>query len=226
MKTKLIALAVASTMLTACMGTNPPKADSAPTRALTQNESTVNTMPLWFSNGTPATAEYMYTAGTAVSKDLSMSVQKATLDAQAKVAEFIRADVDSYTKSHKQDVNGAYTENTEILVRKLVNEIQLSRGTVTQKVVQAENGGFRTYVQIRYSAPNIERAIAATGTYNGPTARELKLEADLDQRKADQRKVPQSAAVVKPIADGGIVIRGTEASPNSAPLNLDSKEEN
>jgi len=222
MKTKLIAVAVAAVMMTACASNPAPKVDPVQAMRTAEAKAVLDTAPSWYMNGTPATADHMFTAGTAVSRDLSMAVKKATMDAQAKIAEYIRADVDAYTKVHKQDVNGAYNENTEVLVRKLVNEIQLSRGTVVQKVAYSEAGSFRVYVQIRYPAPNIERAVAATNTYDGPTARERKLEAELNQRKEEARKAKE----VAPVDVGGIVIKGIEASPESKPLNLDSKEEN
>ena len=253
MKKTTISMLVVSVLSAACASNEvKPVATVAPPppapKVLTATEATVAGVPSWFVAPPADTEQHMFVAGTAVSRDLSMAVQKATLDAQAKVAEHIRADVDSYIKSHTQDVNGAFNENVERVVRKLTSEVQVSRGVPVQKVVLPEGNTFRVYVQMRYPAPNVDRAVQALNGYEGATTREKALEQELDARKNElkaERKrsveakvsTPSGASaslavksepVVAPVADAsGIIVRGVEASPNSKPLNIgdDAKEE-
>lgn len=235
MKARIIAVAIAAVFVTACTS-NEPKPSPEYQQQTKQVTATLGSIPAWYEQA-GKDGQYYYTSGTAVSTDLAMSMSKAKLDAQAKVAEHIRADVDSFTRQHQLDENDVASNRTEILIQKLVADVQLSRGVVSNRVVLQEGNKFRTYVQLRFPAPNIERAIQSVNGYEGASPRERAMERDLEQLKQDKRRrdADRSAAVVSPIAsvearplpdNSGIVIRETRAAPDSKPLGVaDASEE-
>lgn len=224
----------------------PPPPPSTPTRVVSTQETVLSNVPAWFLEPQASDGEWVYVVGTGVSRDLSMSLQKARLEAQSRVAESVEANIDILTKSYKNDTGpvSAVTESTEVIVRKLVDSIVISKGQMVNKVIVPEGNAYRAYVKMRYP-------IAATASKTVTTTPMQAAESDLDRLKSERaasnkapkvvvnnnvsadnpvtviNNVPTARVAARPLdgsqpGDTGIIIRGTRATESSAPLGVDS----
>ena len=89
-----------------------------------------------------------------------MSNEKASLDAQRKLAEKINGVVSALVKSAKTD-NGGDTgvEITTMSVKKLIINTSISGFHVEDSKVVAENKSYRTFVLIRYPIGDANRIL-------------------------------------------------------------------
>ena len=94
-----------------------------------------------------------YFAGTAVSRDLSMANEKAKLDAERKLANFLEGRVKTMTRQYKVDGGNAdqnlYAEKTEIVAVKAAKASIAGSQRVNIKVYQ-EGNLFRVYVLMKF----------------------------------------------------------------------------
>lgn len=247
MKTKLIVAAISAVSLSACMS-NPPKAPSGPVTLTppTVTKEQVSKIPKWFirpANPEPGT---LTAAGTGISRDLSTSLNKAKLDAQVKLADKLKAEVDSLVRDYKRETNDEFGQSYEQLSRKIIDSVRLAGYTVINQEVQPENGMYRSYIQLRYNMDEAERILqrqSASLTARKVAAAAAKAEQDLDNIKARNRAAEDAeiaalgpkpvnnrptATVNKVQNNSGIVVRATEASEHSQPLTIgdDAAEEN
>lgn len=229
MNMSLIIAVAAAFAVTACGSKEVrPKSETAVTPPATI--TAVNTViPAWYLATPPADSEAISVAGTGISRDLSMSVQKALLDAQNHIADRIAAEIDALTKSYRQDVgpNAGLSENTEQLVRKLVADIRVSGYSITNKAVLSEGQAYRTFIRLRYPTTDLYREVLrSNGTPHESRVDELGRE--LDSRKRPQRRSADpspegtSTSLVTPVTepDTGLVIRRSFTNEK-----LDSAEE-
>jgi len=258
----VVGIATAALFLSACGTTNvkptqevaPPAPPAPPPKVLVPQEAVLANVPAWFLATQAVDGDWLLVVGTGVSRDLNMALKKAKLEAQSQLAGRIATEIDSITKSYKKDAGPdvEFVESTEAFVRKLVEEVKISGGQVTNKVVVPEGRAYRAYVQIRYPIANAVSKVAKMG----PAV----LEEELNARRASRNQgvnvkientgsgnvsktseprvvvnntvgggsVSDPGATVTPIDDSGIVVRGTRATETSGPLNLsgDELEEN
>lgn len=155
MKTKLIAIAVLSATLAAC-STTPnvvKEAREAERIAAKQVEKAIDRSPSWYLKPPETTREVVFVTGTSTSNNMSMSRNKAILDAQAQLADQLNALVSGMTKQYMRDagVNTTATvEDTEMLTRKLIAEANVAGYRVEKIEVYPEGRFFRTYVMLAY----------------------------------------------------------------------------
>ena len=206
----------------AACGTTEVKPTSEATKSVQPSTaSVVSNLPVWYVDDKSPDPDAFFVVGTGVSRDLGMSIEKATLDAQNHIADRIAAEVDAFTKSYKQDVGTASDihENTEQIVRKLVSEVDVSGYTVTNKKIIAEGSAFRTYIQLRYI-----RHTALGSAVRAVESREAALSKELDERKQLRKRDQVAKAPVKArptaLSQTDIVIKETLASPECKPLGL------
>lgn len=142
----ILALSLASSaMLTGCGSTPTQYAPltAAPTEVISNT-------PKWYIKPPASTMEYIYVAGSAISRDMSMSVQKAHLDAESHLAQKVEGVVSTMIKEYKRDVGDQFSSNTEVITNKVAANV-MTIGSVTEdQIVRAEGGGFRTYVLLKY----------------------------------------------------------------------------
>jgi hypothetical protein len=147
-------------------------------------------IPVWYLK--PPTQEgFIYGTGTAVSRDLEMSKEKALTLAQGKVAEAIGGKVSKQTRVFRADTGSSVVENSKSVIRKSTSNVDFMGTEVQDIVVKLEpNGNFRTYVLV----------VLPLGENN--LARKQKLEEEMtksmmandkDDFEAEEKPAPQSS---------------------------------
>lgn len=155
MKIKLITIACLAAALAACSTTpNVVKEAREAERAATkQVEKAIAQAPGWYVQPPETTKEVVFVTGTSSSNNMSMSRNKAILDAQSQLADQLNALVSGMTKQYVRDagVNTTSTvEDTEMLTRKLVAEANVAGYRVEKIEVYPDGRHFRTYVMLAY----------------------------------------------------------------------------
>lgn len=155
MKIKLITIACLAVALAAC-STTPnvvKEAREAERAAAKQVEKAIAQAPSWYVQPPETTREVVFVTGTSTSNNMSMSRNKAILDAQAQLADQLNALVSGMTKQYMRDagVNTTSTvEDTEMLTRKLIAEANVAGYRAEKIEVYPEGRYFRTYVMLAY----------------------------------------------------------------------------
>ena len=155
MKVKMIAIACLAAALAAC-STTPnvvKEAREAERAAAKQVEKAIARAPDWYVQPPETTKEVVFVTGTSSSNNMSMSRNKAILDAQSQLADQLNALVSGMTKQYVRDagVNTTSTiEDTEMLTRKLTAEANVAGYRVEKIEVYPEGRYFRTYVMLAY----------------------------------------------------------------------------
>lgn len=116
-------------------------------------------VPDWFIQPPESTEQSLFTAGQATSTDLSMAVQKAMLDADAKLAFQMKSRVEAMAKSYKADSATSGAENSEMLVRKLTRTSITGHHKVDSQITQ-EGRMFRVFVLMRYPLGDANKLLA------------------------------------------------------------------
>jgi uncharacterized protein YceK len=115
-------------------------------------------LPPWYVKAPSPTDEYFFVTGTGVSSDLSMSRNKAVLDAQHQLADKLNGMIDAVVRQSKKDSAGTVTSDfTSSAIRKRIVETSITGYTLEDSRVQAENRGYRTFVLIRYPIGDANR---------------------------------------------------------------------
>jgi len=183
--------------------------------------SVVATAPSWYAKLPENTGEYVYVAGTGLSRDIGMSRSKAVIDAQAHLADRLVGEINTMTKDYKRDLGDEYSQSIEIVSKKVATDVKLIGYQTADSMIYAEGGGYRTYVLIKYPLGNSNRMLQSY--LNNKTFKSSKetTERELQQARAENhsREMKNSATVV-------IDHENPEAAPNS-PLGLaDDPKEN
>lgn len=116
-------------------------------------------VPDWFIQPPESTDQSLFTAGQATSTDLSMAVQKAMLDADAKLAFQMKSRVEAMIKSYKADSATSGAESSEMLARKLTRTSITGHHKVDSQITQ-EGRMFRVFVLMRYPLGDANKLLA------------------------------------------------------------------
>jgi hypothetical protein len=160
-------------------------------------------LPAWYIKAPASTEDYVYLAGTGISSDLSMSHQKALLDAQLKLADKINGEMNALVKQSKIDNSGTVgTDKTSINIKKVILKTALTGYHIEDSKIQAENRGYRTFVLIRYPMGDANRMLREKQQQEridseDAGSRELDQEMDAKRKPA---KAAQNDVVVTPLA--------------------------
>ena len=165
-------------------------------------EKVTATIPGWYIDPPESTQDALYVVGTALSRDLAMSVQKAQLDAETHLASKIAGEVSSLTKDYKSEANDTFTQSTEIISNKIAAEVKVIGGVIDKKLVVAEGGGFRTYVMMRYPIGSNNRLNQLHEAAKKPPTQQEQAQEELDMQVAAKR---EPVAVVQPVAAPTVV---------------------
>jgi hypothetical protein len=152
---KHIALAIAAILSVGCSYKSPTLNESIRYEREQQQrvKSSVNSSPAWFLSPPVSNQHVVFTSGSSVSTSLSMSRNKAILDAQSQLADQISSVISGITKQYERDY-GVNTVNsmvdTEVVVRKIVSEVDISGYRIEQVEIKPEGRFYRTYVLLAY----------------------------------------------------------------------------
>ena len=153
MKKVLLVLSLAS-LLAAC-GTNPQMAqdDYAKRGVASQErqdrlaERQVEQAPVWMSK-LPKSENAVYANGSSVSADFSMADMKAMTIAYAKICTSAGGKVRSQTKVFRSDSDTTSTESSEVAVRSICPDVDITGVETVETKHIAEGGRIRTYVLV------------------------------------------------------------------------------
>ena len=171
---RLIAATSVAVVLTGC-GTFGAKSNAqapipSPTPAVTKDQTiaaqgkvdapqTID-IPAWYIKAPNSTEDFVYIAGTGYSSDLSMSREKAVLDAQVKLADKINGTINALVKQYKTDNGGAMgTDKTTLTVKKLIVDTAITGYHLEDSRVVNENRAYRSFVLLRYPMGDANRLL-------------------------------------------------------------------
>ena len=155
MKVNVLVLACSALVLGACSSTPDAVRDAQRVEkaAAKRVERTINQTPGWYLRPERSTSEVVFTTGTALSSNLSMSRSKALLNAQGALGDQLNAVMSSMTKQYMRDTGVDTTvtiEDTEQVMRKLTNAANVAGYRVEKEEVYPDGRYFRTYVMLSY----------------------------------------------------------------------------
>ena len=117
---RLVIVSLLLSSLVGCSSMNQKRADAplpSPTPAVTkdqtvsaqgrvENAQTID-VPAWYIKAPASTEDFVWVTGTAVSSDLSMSRQKALLDAQVQLADKLNGMINALINQNRKDDSGS-----------------------------------------------------------------------------------------------------------------------
>ena len=108
-------------------------------------------LPPWYVKAPASTQEFLYLAGTGISNDLTMSRQKALLDAQIQLASKLNGVIDAVIRQQRKDTGGDMsTDYTSASIRKRILDTSLTGWYLEDTKILSEDKKYRTFVLIRY----------------------------------------------------------------------------
>jgi hypothetical protein len=180
MKKLLIVTAVAS-VLTACGTTNnTAQLQNGGAPSVSHMAAAVKEAPEWMSK-LPKAPGYVFENGTATSSDFGFADIKAKTMAYSKICNSAGGTVRSQTKIYKADNGDTGTEQSELAIRSMCADVDISGVETVEMKHVAEGNRIRTYVLV---------ALSLAGNANKNTKRSAK-EAfkELDDMSREQKGV-------------------------------------
>jgi hypothetical protein len=164
MNRSLIALSVSSLLFAGCAANPQTKVEQTmPAPVLKAQGTVVPTLkvPDWFIQPPENTAQHIFVVGEATGPFLGMTVQKATLDADSKLAFQLKSNVEAMVKSFKTDTGGKYgAESAEMLTRKVTSATIIGHHKLDSQITQ-EGSTFRVFVLMRYPLGDANQLLTA-----------------------------------------------------------------
>lgn len=153
-------------------------------------EAIANGIPDWYLKS-PVQEGFIFGAGTAVSRDLEMSKEKALTMAQGKIAESVGGRVTKNTRIFRADTGSSVVENSKSVIKKSTTNIDFSGTEIVEVVIKLEpNGMFRTYVLT--TLPLGENNLIRKQRLEEELTRSL-MANDKDDFEVDEKPAPQSS---------------------------------
>lgn len=244
---RLIAATSVAVVLTGC-GTFGAKSNAqapipSPTPAVTKDQTiaaqgkvdapqTID-IPAWYIKAPNSTEDFVYIAGTGYSSDLSMSREKAVLDAQVKLADKINGTINALVKQYKTDNGGAMgTDKTSLTVKKLIVDTAVTGYHIEDSRVVNENRAYRSFVLIRYPMGDANRLLKdkmqrenASGTNVDAALDELEQEINSRKKPVARPKINTEPQVkAGPDSNSGTVQAVPDSNGAVETRSLDEKQ--
>lgn len=148
MKKILIASAVA-VILTGCGTTDPftKRAEAERERQERSAQTAISNAPKWMTE-LPKSTSAVYENGTAVSSDMSMSVNKAKTLAFGKICMAAGGTVNQQSKIYRTDSESASTEFSELAIKSSCRGVDISGVEIMDTKMVQDGGRIRTYVLV------------------------------------------------------------------------------
>lgn len=125
--------------------------------------------PEWFF-AYPSKPGTVYSAGTAVSPDLQLTVDLAVLNAKNVLADRMEGELSSLTKTHVSKV-GNTTEQTALIedyrktTTNLIDQTDVSGYTVVKNEVSVDGNQYRAFVLLSFDSTRFDKFNRATVSY-------------------------------------------------------------
>ena len=148
MKKLAIVVAVAG-VLSACgtTGTNYSAQYSQPTQNSSQTSNAISQAPEWMSK-LPKAPGYVFENGTATSSDFGFADIKAKTIAYSKICTAAGGKVRQQTKMYKSDNGDTGTESSEMAVRSMCADVDITGIETVEMKHVADGNRIRTYVLV------------------------------------------------------------------------------
>lgn len=215
---RLIVLTAVTAALAGCSTAQTRTAETplpSPTPAVTKDQTlaaagkvdapmTID-LPSWYIKAPASTEDFVFISGTGVSSDLSMSHQKALLDAQLKLADKINGVLNALVKSNKDDTAGTVnSDRTSVTIKKVITDTAITGYHIEDSRVLTENRGYRTFVLVRYPVGDANRMLKEKlqrenqQNQTSEDAAQRELEQEINRSKRPSARV-EPASKVEPI---------------------------
>ena len=209
-------------MLSAC-GTNPvqqvqsQQQDDYRAQAKVAKQA-ISEAPDWMSK-LPKESGVIYENGTAISSDFSMADLKAKTMAYVKICTGAGGKVRSQMKMYRADNDAASVEQSELTVRSLCPDVDISGVETVEMKHVAEGNRIRTYVLVALplGSKNVAKSAKEIQNRSGEAFKELD-NVTKDQLRGNTKEVTREAptAVITPVQPSPLLAPEPSATP--APL--------
>lgn len=168
----------------------------------------------------PKESGVIYENGTAISSDFSMADLKAKTMAYVKICTGAGGKVRSQMKMYRADNDASSVENSELTVRSLCPDVDITGVETVEMKHVAEGNRIRTYVLVALplGSKNVAKSAKEIGNRSGEAFKELDSVTENQLRsgaKEAQRQTP-SAAVVTPVQPAPMLTPEPITSPAPA----------
>lgn len=160
---QFLLVSAAAISLAACGATNP---NAITTDTVTRQ---VVNAPEWFFSY-PTEPGKVYSAGTAVSPDLQLTVDLAVLNAKNVLADRMEGEMSSLIKTHTSKV-GNSTEQTALIedyqktTTNLIDKVDVSGYTVVKNEVSVDGAQYRAFVLLSFDSTRFDKFDRARVSY-------------------------------------------------------------
>ena len=146
---KLVFVAVLGSMLVACGTTDPyeKRAEQERERQEKYAERSLSKAPDWMFK-LPQSNSAVYANGSGVSQDMNMADEKASLMAYSKICMAAGGEVDKNSKMFLSDSERATSERSEMAIRAMCKNTDISGVEVVEVKRVTEGTRFRTYMLV------------------------------------------------------------------------------
>lgn len=110
-------------------------------------ERAIDRAPKWMTE-VPRSKDAVYQNGTALSPDMSMSVNKAKTVALGKICMAAGGRVNQQSKIYRTDSENASTELSELAIKSFCPGVDITGIEVVESKIMAEGAQFRTYILV------------------------------------------------------------------------------
>jgi hypothetical protein len=209
-------------LITAC-GTNPVQSVQTQQQEEYRAQAKVakqaiNEAPSWMYK-LPKESGVIYENGTAISSDFSMADLKAKTMAYVKICTGAGGKVRSQMKMYRADNDAVSVENSELTVRSLCPDVDISGVETVEMKHVAEGNRIRTYVLVALplGSKNVAKSAKEIQNRSGDAFKELD-NVTKDQLRGNIKDVTRESptAVITPVQPGPLL--APEQSVTPAPL--------
>ena len=146
---KIVFVTALASVLAACGATDPyeKRAEQERERQEKYVERSLSKAPDWMSK-LPKSNSAVYANGTGVSQDMNMADEKATLMAYSKICMAAGGEVDKNSKMFLSDSERSTSERSEMAIRALCKNTDISGVEVVEIKRVTEGTRFRTYMLV------------------------------------------------------------------------------
>lgn len=226
---KTIALGGAFGVLLSACGSNPVQQAQDQQKDEYRQQSRVakqaiSEAPDWMYK-LPKESGVIYENGTAISSDFSMADLKAKTMAYVKICTGAGGKVRSQMKMYRADNDAASVENSELTVRSLCPDVDISGVETVEMKHVAEGNRIRTYVLVALplGSKNVAKSAKDIQNRSGEAFKEL--DGITKETKEQSTSAAPSAPIVQPVAPAKVEQLSQAPAPAAVSPNAPSKLE-
>ena len=221
---RLIAVSSALGMLMSACGTNPvqqaqnQQQDDYRQQARVAKQA-ISEAPDWMYK-LPKESGVIYENGTAISSDFSMADLKAKTMAYVKICTGAGGKVRSQMKMYRADNDAASVENSELTVRSLCPDVDITGVETVEMKHVAEGNRIRSYVLVALplGSKNVAKSAKEIQNRSGEAFKELDTVTQ-DQLRSNNKETAREApstAVITPVQPAPLLAPSPSAAPAPA----------